>query len=65
MWMMRPNYKERPQTVSNPQDQMFTDGDAICRIKYNDNGSLSVDWFGAMLESQFVGKDTKIKKTGN
>ena len=48
--------------VKSPQDQMFTDGDAICRIKYNDNGSLSVDWFASMIEAQFVDQNTKIKK---
>ncbi len=48
--------------VKSSPDQIFTSGDAVARIKYNDNGTLSVEWFSSMVESQFVDNNTKIVK---
>jgi hypothetical protein len=48
--------------VKSSPDQMFTNGDAICRIKYNDNGTLSAEWFRAIVDCDFVDQNTKIKK---
>ena len=48
--------------VSSSPNQLFNSGDAVCRIKYNDNGTLSAEWFSSMVESQFVDQNTKITK---
>lgn len=48
--------------VSSSPNQLFNSGDAVCRIKYNDNGTLSAEWFSSMVESQFVDQNTKIKE---
>lgn len=48
--------------VSSSPNQLFNNGDAVCRIKYNDNGTLSAEWFSSMVESQFVDQNTKIKE---
>jgi len=48
--------------VSHSDSDSLSDGDAIARITYNSNGSLSVNWFGPMLEYEFVDGSTSVNK---